>query len=237
MIPAYCAVDEGLKRGDKGDRVTLLQMWMSLHGKRLAIDGDFGPATEHALYTGWNAKIVTPSVARALERPMQAVIEATTRGAPMTEIAQEFIHWQAREVGGQNRGPWVRLVAKGKEGPPIKWCLFLQAWIAEQAGHPWASRISADCDVTAARAFADGRLYTGIAPNHGDLFLSWRPDMSKPTGRDHYHGGLVTSSTASTFDTIEGNSNDEGSSDGHEVCERVRSLTPRYAFVRMTDGP
>jgi peptidoglycan hydrolase-like protein with peptidoglycan-binding domain len=38
-----------LKRGDKQGQVKLIQEWLSLHGHHVAIDGDFGPATEAAV--------------------------------------------------------------------------------------------------------------------------------------------------------------------------------------------
>jgi peptidoglycan hydrolase-like protein with peptidoglycan-binding domain len=38
-----------LQRGNQNGQVKLIQEWLSLHGEHIAIDGDFGPATQAAV--------------------------------------------------------------------------------------------------------------------------------------------------------------------------------------------
>ena len=42
-------LDQDYKKGSKGKKVKLIQEWLSIHGIHLAIDGDFGPATDFAV--------------------------------------------------------------------------------------------------------------------------------------------------------------------------------------------
>ncbi len=51
------------------------------------------------------------------------------------------------------------------------------------------------------------------------------------------HTGIVLRSGAETFQTVEGNTNDEGSAEGYEVCRRARGYAkestgrPAYDFI------
>jgi hypothetical protein len=61
------------------------------------------------------------------------------------------------------------------------------------------------------------------------VFLQWHSDLGR-----YSHTGFVRAVVGQTFTTIEGNSNDEGSREGYEVCSNVRPLTPKkYVFVRI----
>ncbi len=42
-------LDKDYGRGSNGKKVKLIQEWLCLHGFNIAIDGDFGPATEFAV--------------------------------------------------------------------------------------------------------------------------------------------------------------------------------------------
>ena len=62
----------------------------------------------------------------------------------------------------------------------------------------------------------DGAARAGLAP--GTVFLS------RHTATDWTHTGLITRAAAEAFQTIEGNTNDEGSREGYEVCARTRGF-------------
>ena len=64
-------------------------------------------------------------------------------------------------------------------------------------------------------------------PQPGWIFLHNR------VAGDWDHTGLVASSEDTTFITIEGNTNDEGSREGYEVCSRARPHG-KYDFIRIT---
>ena len=118
-------------RGDKGLAVRRVQEWLNLRGYGLSIDGDFGRVTEDAVMrfqrahrlrsTGrvgarrsrawsrrWRARCVSKSASR---RSLAAAVLA---------CADAHLAQHPREVGGPNRGPWVRLYMNGVEGQP--WC-------------------------------------------------------------------------------------------------------------------
>lgn len=219
-LPPSCLIPPGLARGSIGPAVATLQEWLTLHGQRIAIDGEFGPATERALMTfSLGHKVVNAAVAAALVRPMRRALEAE---GSIVDIARAHIAEHPREVGGQNRGPWCRL-ASGDAGEGRAWCLDEVLLWARQAGVD-TSLLSPSCDVTAARARSAGRLST--TPRVGDVFLVRR------TSTDWTHGGVVLDVGPGWIATAEGNSNDEGSREGFEACERVRGLG-RLDFVRM----
>jgi len=51
-------------------------------------------------------------------------------------------------------------------------------------------------------------------------------------GKGNGHTGLVEKIHGSSIDTIEGNTNDEGSREGYEVCRRTRRLTAIKGFIQ-----
>jgi hypothetical protein len=236
-LPDYCAVPVGLKRGDKGDGVRRIQEWLSLAGHPVVIDGDFGPATERALFD-WRvvqglqtAGPVGSFDARYLAMPMTNALAGPGHfvDSPL-DIARGYADELAREIGGNNMGPWVRLFSGGTQGKAVKWCGYFGRHVARQAGHPWAERISPNCDVIAKNAHEDARMRpSGERPVSGDLFLCYKVVGQR---RDYYHVGVVDEVAAEAFSTVEGNSNDDGSADGHEVARRWRGFGGK-AFVRM----
>lgn len=56
-------------------------------------------------------------------------------------------------VGGQNRGPWVRLYMKGHEGPDLPWCAGFVSFVTSQAAQAFDTRLeipyTVSCDVIA----------------------------------------------------------------------------------------
>jgi hypothetical protein len=54
----------------------------------------------------------------------------------------------------------------------------------------------------------------------GSIFLRPNPPGRRPR---YAHTGIVVQADADTFKSIEGNTNDEGSAEGFEVCARVRA--------------
>jgi hypothetical protein len=230
MIPDHSRIPTGLHRGDNGPAVRILQEHLTLAGYPLLIDGDFGPATERALAAWRRMAFGATSVlgpvdkadAAALVFPMLRALSA--RG-PLLTIARAYLIEHPREVGGNNRGPWVRTFCDGFDGPAYLWCAYFMRHLSRQAGEPWAERISPRCDTIGARAKADGRFSS--TPHVGGLFLVRRDGA--PGWR---HTGLVTDAGPGWVTTIEGNANDEGGREGHEVCSRTRGIG-RLDFVRM----
>lgn len=231
-----------LRNGSKGESVKFVQEWLCLHGSGVALDGDFGPATARAVsrfqqVSGLEVDgVVGRNTHAALVAPMAtavAVVEpGSTLGRTIAACARLHLAQHPREIGGQNRGPWVRLYMDGNEGADFPWCAGFVSTVLRQAceAHGIATPVKKtwSCDVLAGDAQEKGRFINGdeldidrLRP--GDIFLNRH---SRNTN-DWTHTGFVIEASEETIVTIEGNTNDDGHREGYEVCERVRQVTGR----------
>lgn len=239
-------LEKTLQQRHKGKQVKLVQEWLSIHGFHLAIDGDFGPATEYAVRRFQKKKnvgadgIVGAETFNLLVEPMAkalAAIEAggRTPGQMLVAYARQHLRQHPVEIGGQNRGPWVRLYMDGNEGPAWPWCAGFVSFLLKQAfqsiGKPLPIQPTFSCDFLAAQAkeknlFRDEReSQSGNQIKPGAIFLNRR------TSTDWVHTGIVIRAEEEVFHTIEGNTNDEGSREGYEVCQRIRGYTKKDFIV------
>jgi len=239
-------LDRSYARGDKGKKVKLIQEWLVLQGNHISIDGGFGPATETAVKQFQRKKglaengSVGGDTFDALVAPMVAAMAPIENGprslGPLVvAYAKRHLAQEPREVGGENRGPWVRLYMGGREGPEWLWCAGFSCYVLKQAsetlGVPMPIPASFSCDVLAGSAKAKQRFVAGKAGfdpaqvGPGSLFLVRR------TPTDWCHVGIVVKADAETFVTIEGNTNDNGSPDGFEVCQRIRGYSGKDFVV------
>jgi len=146
--------------------------------------------------------------------------------------AQKHLAAQARELGSNN-GPWVRAYMDGFEGKDFPWCAgFVQTiydLACSAAGKKFTGMIprTFSCDGLGLFALSHDRLIpqkqisrrmAEIAP--GDIFLV----KHTKNKLDWVHTGLIESKGKGFLITIEGNTNDEGSREGYEVCRRRRDL-------------
>lgn len=235
-----------LKKGNSGAKVRQLQEWLSLNGHALAVDGDFGPATHAALSAfqdaaglGVSGKLTKTSFEH-LTAPMTralASLETTPAdlGAAVIAVAEQHLAEHPREVGGQNMGPWVRLYMDGNQGNDWPWCAGFVSFVLRQAcselGRATPVPKTFSCDILAMKAGErnlfvreQDRQSTGVAP--GSIFLNRR------VAGDWVHTGFVVEAEGEVFRTIEGNTNDEGSREGYEVCARTRGYKKKD-FVRL----
>lgn len=242
-----------IKRGDKGKQVKLVQEWLCLHGILVDIDGDkqgggFGPATEAAVREFQNRHIrtkvdgiVDEITMNALIRPLSDAMAQVAQVAPATNIgltvcrtAQRHLAMHPREVGGQNMGPWVRAYMDGHEGKEFAWCAGFVCTILKQAFEAHGQKPpfpkTYGCDLLAQMNAnqlvrpANGLEAHRFALRPGTIFLI------RKTETDWTHTGFVTNFHDNYFNTIEGNSNDEGSREGHELCARTRGYA-RKDFI------
>ena len=230
---AYIDVfDNELSRGSAGMLVKATQEWLCYHGYGTRVDKDFGPATEvsvmnfqskHKLpVTGkvdsltWNA-LVLPAV-NAVSREE---LRMTTFPEMIIKAAERNYFYRPREIGGENMGPWVRLYMQGKEGEAFPWCAGFASTVILQAfaGAGIAPKDffhSMSCDVLVINAAKHGMVRK--EPSPGALFFIRKDD------NDWIHTGIVLECIrgGTVIRTIEGNTNDDGSREGWEVCSRVR---------------
>ena len=236
-------LDETVSEGRRGKAVKRVQEWLTLHGFGVAIDSDFGPVTKRAVqrfqdHVGLTAtgKVDRRTFDR-LVQPMKDVLttRAPTHGTGTLEdavlvYARAHLDRHPIEVGGQNRGPWVRLYMEGHDGPEWAWCAGFVSFILKQAVESLDADMPIDgsfsCDSLAAQAKTSG-LFVGerdVSPSTlraGSIFLVRR------TPTDWTHTGLVAGASAGAFDTIEGNTNDDGNREGFEVCARSRGFAKK----------
>ncbi len=233
--------DKTIKRGTRGSRARLVQELLFLTGSRIAIDGDFGPATAKALSefqdreglgtTGSANKKTFDHLTLPLRRALTPIENPVDDlGALAVAYAEQHLAEHPVEAGGDNLGPWVRLYMKGNDGPSWYWCAGFVFMVLRQASDtldvdmPVLPTFS--CDVIAMRGMEEQcfvperKVSTGEAGDvkPGAIFLNRR------THDDWTHTGIVTSIDSETMETIEGNTNDEGSRNGYEVCARTRGL-------------
>lgn len=238
-----------VRMGDKHPGVKRIQEWINLGGKTVVtLDGDFGPASLRALditlgrphadipigkpvmdEDEWRKLIAPYRLALIqVDDPLPGKLSDSVRHAAKAHLA---VH--AREVGGQNKGPWVRTYMRGNEGRPWPWCAGFVSFIMHQA----ATEICEESPLTysfsssqiAAEASSKGLLYPGEqvadprmgAPINDRTFCIF---LVKGGGTGYQHIGFAYHFNGDTFETIEGNSNDDGSYEGYEICRRIRSL-------------
>ena len=231
------------RRGSEGPAVRRIQEWLCLHGFHVVIDGQYGPATESAVrsFQGAGATgVVGTDTFERLISPMTSARQAIdprgmSLGALVVRYAEQHLAQAPREVGGQNRGPWVRLYMGGREGDQWPWCAGFACFCLRAASDRLALQspigLSLSCDSLAASARHHGLLVQGAASpppgvGPGALFLHRRTDS------DWTHTGIVRGTDAEVFHTIEGNTNDDGSREGYEVCARRRGYGP-IDFIRI----
>lgn len=253
MIAAY--VDElrapflPLQRGSTDHGVNRVQEWLSLHGYAVAIDGEFGPATAAAVaafqaVSGCsrddNSGVVDAETWGSLMAPMDRA--EITSGMPdkfgdrVSRIARAHLAAKAREVGGDNRGPWVRLYGRGVDQSRVEFFPWCQAF----ASHVWlkAAR-ELRVDMPFPLATGDGTVSFYVpwvvgSAKGADRFRSCVAAERVPAGSmffvpgyingrpSHVHVGLVIEDAGETVTTIEGNTNHDGGANGYEVALRWR---------------
>ena len=237
-----------------GKEVRLIQEWLCLHDCKTGLDGDFGPATE-ATVRKFQTKMKLPQTGVVDELTFRALIAPLIRACkPLDTTAETFsqrVVTAARqhlkehpiEVGGANRGPWVRLYTDGKEGEAWAWCAGFVSTLLEQAQEglrtkPNTIEGSLSCDVLAKQGqakdlFVSERLLAeGVVKRSdlgpGTIFLK----RSATNANDWIHTGIVLSFSPEFMETIEGNTNDAGDREGYEVCKRVRGYK-NVDFVKL----
>jgi len=238
-----------LKNGDKNKKVKFSQECLTLSGHHLVIDGNFGPATEGAVkdYQSSYGISVTGTINKAtfehLRLPFLRALTPIASTGSLSDLsiayAEQHLKEHPREVGGQNRGPWVRLYMGGNEGEPWPWCAGFVTLVVNQASkyHSATNTVKRtySCDVLADRAKNNG-----LFVSEAKVKASGDPSSVLPKGTiflvrkssiDWTHTGMVLEAKDDTIITIEGNTNDEGSREGYEVCRRIRNYKKKDFIV------
>lgn len=230
-----------LMRGGNNDKraVTRVQEWLNLHGYGMGIDGGYGPVTADGVKRFQTAKRLTANgkvdavTYSRLVAPMRSVLRRAAKrpanlNAAVLHYAKLHLAQHPREVGGPNRGPWVRLYMEGQEDQP--WCAgfvtFVLGQAAEATGAPMPIAGSVSCDQLAAQGKQANLLVGKEGLRAGSIFLVRKTDT------DWVHTGFVTEVKPDLFRTVEGNTNDDGVREGYEVASLTRSYASKD-FLRL----
>lgn len=241
------------KRGGSNNKkdVMKIQSWLTLFdlanpgsGTTAGIDGDFGAATEQAVMKFQKIKnlpangIVDSKVFEKLCEPLKTALEKPLSGSGLRQLivnaAKQHLSSQPYELTinkQSNSGPWVRSYMDGNEGEPWYWCMGFVQTIVDQAatihGKNFKSLmpLTYSCDTVGTTGVNNGNLtrYSKVRTDPsvvkpGDIFLI----QKSPS--DWFHTGLIISVGDGIFETIEGNTNDDGSHNGNRVCPRSRNF-------------
>jgi hypothetical protein len=213
------------------------------------IDGDYGDGTHAGVLAFAKAHELAPVVDSMfwgkLTEPMRAAASYTptapSLGAAAAEVAEVYLAARPREArfqlpfglrGLDNSGPWVRSCMAPFASWPAPWCmgfmrpLLIQAANATKVNLPFAIDgpgvlpLYVPSIVAQARKrgrFVEGVSRTSVGP--GSLMFLRGIVNGSPS---HTHVGMVVKDNGDTVTTIEGNTNNDGSSNGWLVLKMVR---------------
>lgn len=239
-----------VREGDKSQDVRKVQEWLCLRDYQVSIDGSFGPVTAHVLSLFQSSQglvadgIAGPLTFEALVLPMRMAlapiaVSGLSLGQMVAMIAKAHLAARPAEAGPDNTGPWVRLYMRGHEGADYRWCAgfvsFCLAQACDALGVSMPIPGSFGCDelinqAKRAKCFVSN---TGSEPpglKVGSFFVQRK--RRRPI--DYIHVGIVVEVTSKgAYRTIEGNTNDEGSANGHQVCARWRGYNAFRDYIAV----
>lgn len=150
-----------------------------------------------------------------------------------TKLSKETILSAITQIGveeiprGSNAGIDVEKYLKSVGlGKGYSWCMAFVYWNVNQAATKLQipNSLLKTGGVLAQYNYPKNLRFT--TPQKGDIFIM---DHGKGQG----HTGFVEYVLGDTIHTIEGNTNDDGSREGYEVCRRVRKTSSCKGFIRI----
>ena len=246
-----------LKKGAKGQSVTKLQELLCKAGFNVVIDGEFGRQTQKAVRAfqtenidkyGWplvvdgvvgplswwslrhRRKKIIPIHEEALKVNPSKTLGGSKWGRAALKMAIKEMKAGAKEIGGNNRGPWVRKYLDGLAPEGSSWCAAFVSWCynLNPRGMPFNYSLGAR---EVLRQFKrkgwDYKVDAGVLPEPGDIVCWWRENYSGWKG----HIGFVHKVEDGYLYTIEGNKKSKVSGCTY-VLSRMEKL---LGFGRVPD--
>lgn len=126
-----------------------------------------------------------------------------------------------------NAGPAVEKYLKSVGlGKGYAWCMAFMYWCTKEASTELGLLNPLFKTAGVLAMYNKEKFLVVINPEPGDLFIM---DFGKGQG----HTGIVEKVEKNLIHTIEGNTNDEGSREGYEVCRRQRKPNTIKAYLRL----
>jgi hypothetical protein len=241
-----------IQKGAGGMAAKRVQEWVTFHGFATPVDDDFGPATEICVKQfqsarGFNStgtvdeqtwKAFVEPLGKALLLP--TVQPGDTLGDIILKVAKQHLAPHPIELGGNNCGVWVRVYMAGNQGSGQLWCAGFVTFVMKQACMALERQTPLDgshsCDSLAYQAKEAGLFVKGADIEKQkvlwtDLGTS-QIFLRRKTPTDWTHTGFSFAGAGETFSTVEGNTDEQGSGEGDEVCQRTRSVAKKD-FIRF----
>lgn len=240
-------ISGAVKNGSKGYDAKKVQEWLNLHRfvdpkwyHKVSVDGAFGPQTEAVVkdfqaHKGLTADGIVGAITyRALTLPMFnafSKIEGDDLRTLIVDYAKQHLANIPRELYNSNIGPWVRAYMDGNEGKEWAWCMGFVQTVLDQATSTLSQKFTSimphsySCDVVGSFGVENNKLHRNVnLRNNPDLIEPGDVFLNMKTQYDWVHTGIVIGVDGDLIHTIEGNTNDEGSREGFEVCLRRRNF-------------
>ena len=151
----------------------------------------------------------------------------------MSPLAEETLKVATSQLGvqempkGSNAGPQVEGYLKSVGlGKGNAWCMAFVYWCVMNASKNKAVINPLKKTAGVLDQWNSKPLLKQNQPQSGDIFIM---DFGKGQG----HTGIVEKVVGLKVMTIEGNTNDDGSREGYEVCRRERSISSIKGFLRI----
>ena len=228
--------------------VRRVQEWCTFHDCATPVDGGFGDGTRRAVVlfqqrAGIPATgIVDQRTWAALTKPMHAAL-APLGSVPeslneaVVAVGLQHVAQEPVELGGENRGAWVRLYMDGKDGDPQQWCAGFLCFVIAQAAAalglpmPITRRVGVQDlinDAKKAKRFIDGSL---VATPQARLARLKSGCIFVIKDGTTSHAGLVAQVGGDSFTSIEGNSDEGGSGLGVRAVSKSRGYPGKHFIL------
>jgi hypothetical protein len=130
-----------------------------------------------------------------------------------------------------NSGPWVRCYMDGNEGTDWFWCMRFVQSVLDQAASIQGENfktlmpLTHSCD-TVGTIGLQKKILTRyqVARTNPNLIQLGDVFLLQKTPNDWFHTGVVTAVHGDIIETIEGNTNADGSQNGNAVMNRIRNF-------------
>lgn len=241
------SLDKDYMKGDSGPYVWIIQEWLCLHGINIVIDGSFGPATEAAIKKFQLINILKATgvvegvtFGKLIEPLINALKPIPVNGQSLHELiiayAQQHLKQHPMQIGSRNMGPWIRYYMEGYKGSKLSWSAGFVSSIVKQASlslgiepplktSDYHSELANNAKKNGSFLSERALLADKTKLRSGSIFLS------REFPGHWTHSGIVIEIDDEIILTIEGNTNDEGSADGYEVCQRIRNYDSKDFII------